>query len=232
MSIVLTIDPKRIQIDLDSISSHEATISLIPYNIIDRTLIKRPIHKFKRKMDILLKNNTIYHAQYKSTLFTQRNQVNQYFEDLYLNFKCEIEKKLGKTDQILLRISTNPWTLQAHFDCMENYLFMLYGSKTIYTFNLDSKFTISQERNFLQKTIKMNGHDISKLLLDKHGIRTKKTTIKAGDIFHIPKGTYHIVENENITVCSIVLNLYNYDSHDDNLDRRFNSLWGNIRPEE
>jgi hypothetical protein len=199
MSIVFTIEPKRIRIDLESISSNYAVIALIPYNTIDINLIKRPIHKFKRKMDILLKNNTIYHAQYKSTLFTQRNQVNQYFEDLYLNFKCEIEKKLGKTDQILLRISTNPWTLQAHFDCMENYLFMLYGSKTIYTFNLDSKFTISQERNFLQQTIKMNGHDISKLLLDEHGIRTKKTTIRAGDIFHIPKGTYHIVENENIT---------------------------------
>jgi hypothetical protein len=232
MSIILRIEPKRIQIDLDSFSSNSAMISLIPYNTIDIMLIKRPIHKFEGKMDILVKNNTLYHAQYKSTLFTQSNKVNSYFEDLFLNFKCEIEKKIGKTDQILLRISTNPWTLQAHFDCMNNYLFMLYGSKTIYTFKFDSTITISQERNFLQKTIKMNGDEITKLLLDEHGIRTEKTTIRPGDIFHIPIGTYHIVENKNITVCSIVLNLYNYDTSDDNVNKRFNSLWGNIRAED
>lgn len=232
MSIVLTIDPKRIQIDLDSISSHEATISLIPYNIIDRTLIKRPIHKFKRKIDILLKNNTLYHAQYKSILFIQRNPVNSYFEVLFLSFKSEIERIIGKTDEILLRISSNPWTLQAHFDCMNDYFFMLYGCKTIYTFKFDSSITISQERNFIQRTIRMSGDEISKLLLNEYGVRTAKTTIRPGDIFFIPIGTYHIVENENTTVCSIAINLYNYETYDENLDKRFNSLWGNIRPED
>jgi hypothetical protein len=233
MSIILTIEPKRIDIDLKYISSKEATISLIPYNIIDGALIKRPIYKFKSEMDRLIDNQTLYHTQHKSLLFSdKKNELNSYFEDIFSKFKSEIENKIGKTDKHLLRISSNPWTLQPHFDCMNNFLFMLYGTKIIYTFSFDNiKISISQERQFIQKTIRMNGEQISKLLLDEYNIHTVKTTIHHGDIFFIPLGTYHIVENDNSTKCTISINLYNYDTFDENVDKRFDSLWGDIKPE-
>lgn len=122
---------------------------------------------------------------------------------------------------LVLRIQSSPWRYHAHFDCYDQTIHILHGTKQWVLFNL--KFDdYKNEIDFLDTVC---GLDIDQLktILDSNNIEYETIITHVGEKLFIPKGVYHFTQNSNNEGC-IMLNTKNTKGCPI-LYERFKKIW-------
>ncbi|MGB1113140.1 MAG: cupin-like domain-containing protein, partial [Schleiferiaceae bacterium] len=114
----------------------------------------------------------------------------------------------------------SPWMYSSHFDCYDQYVYMLHGKKRWLLFDLDD---LETERKLVLQFAGKNIETVSEILR-ANGIPFKIKTIRAGDVLFIPEGQYHLVENEG-SQGTIFVNSPINKPVNLHLQSKFESLW-------
>jgi len=101
--------------------------------------------------------------------------------------------KNSNSSETMLRIQTSPWIYSAHFDCFDQFVYMLYGSKKWLLFNLTFD-DIDEEKGFIMSIANKSIKEVSEIL-NSNNISYETRTTKPGDTFFLPEGVYHLVES-------------------------------------
>ena len=228
---------KEFNVNLNDIQEFDTNIQVIPMNSVQNVLMKKKISEFYDKLQNIFENNTLYHLQCKLDLFSNTNRsckIVKYFEYL---FHTVVEKDIKQLlnisfYKIILRITSNPFNLQAHFDSTDNYILVLYGSKNIILFDLPQNITMEDEIKFLKDIAYMNNKQLAEYLYKLQNTTIAEYNIVKGDLLFIPAGKYHKVENIDDGCCSIILNMYNDENYKEHINERFCEIWGFSQPED
>lgn len=221
--------------EIEYLSKKCCLLKYIPYNTIvkeydSNVSIKAKILEEEGKLCSLFNNNSIYAIHYKSFLFeNENNDINTFFEKKYKSFYNQI-KVNEPFYKVLVRISSNPWSIHSHFDLDNNYLFVLYGSKQILIFDLDD-FTENEEKELLNDTVNFKIKE-TEIYLKQREVSYETYKLEAGKLFYIPSGKYHKVENDIKFPFTIMLNCYTKTKNDNNLNEKFYTFWGNLTPNQ
>ena len=140
-------------------------------------------------------------------------------EQKLIDYVKPVIKNAHSSDTIL-RIQNSPWVYSSHFDCYDQYVYMLHGKKRWLLFDLDD---LETERKLV---LQFAGRDIETVseILRANGIPFKLKTIHAGDVLFIPEGQYHLVENEG-SQGTIFVNSPINKPVNTQLESKFESLW-------
>ena len=109
---------------------------------------------------------------------------------------------------------------------------MLHGSRNVLVYDLPQDVSLKKEIEILKHIANFDNKQIKTFLHENFKINAKEFVIHKGDIFYIPAGKYHKIENVNDTNCSIMLNLYNDDEFDEHIDKHFEYIWGDSYAED
>ena len=151
--------------------------------------------------------------QYK-TDFTDNNPFSNAVGDFIKN-----NMGLESLNDCVIRVCSSPWHHKAHFDCVENYVVILYGSKTFLLFDM-YKLPIEKQRKILQ-VVKNMPIPMCAKTLEKYGISSETIILNEGDVLFLPSTIYHKVESREP---SILLN-YTFEGTVRDSPEKFSQLW-------
>lgn len=187
-------------------------------------LTKKTIESTYAERKIKDKYNTVFNSKIpeNTTYMVKIAKSNAIGCELdILNYVKPITEKY-ETDNIIVRIQTNPWRYAPHFDSMNQVAYMLYGTKKWIIWNVDFK-NDNEAQSFLQDINNLNFEQM-KTYLTNRGISYETKTLKPHDSLYIKYGTWHYVENVNTTRGTIMLNLH-MKNFDFETDYKFKKLW-------
>jgi len=127
---------------------------------------------------------------------------------------------LKSLDGCVIRVCSSPWHYKAHFDCIDNYATMMYGSKTFLLFDM-YKLPIEKQRKILNITKNMSIPECANTL-KTYGISSDTVVLKEGDVLFIPSPIYHKVESREPSI------LFNYTFEGKMIrdsPEKFSQLW-------
>lgn len=126
-----------------------------------------------------------------------------------------------KNEGLILRIQSAPWKYHAHFDCYDQTIQILHGTKHWILFNLN----FDEYKNELDFLDTICGLDMEQLkhILNSNNIEYETIVTHTGEKLFIPRGVYHFTQNSNEKGC-IMLNTKNTHGCPI-LYKRFNKLW-------
>ena len=145
-------------------------------------------------------------CQYKTNL-----EGNTKFENKYKKIANKWKKKLFpntfNNHSFTIRVCSSNWNFDAHFDCIDNTIVILDGSKTFLIFDI---FRHNLEMKILDD-MKSKSLEESKKVLNKYGIKWACIKVNKNETFRIKERIYHKVES---IVPNILLNI-KQSSNDD-----------------
>lgn len=127
-----------------------------------------------------------------------------------------------KKGTLKLKIQTSPWKYQAHFDCVNQWVHLLHGRKRWLLFKLNFN-DLEYERLFLDMYCGL-GCAAFMRVLEMYGIPYEVKNTFAGDVFFLPRGTYHLTENVG-REGTILVNISDENIKNDDVVKKFKSLW-------
>lgn len=202
-------------------------VQLSIFNTLRQTkdLATYPIKNEYHPLHILFKKQSLYQYEYKNRLDPDDNNplhktILSYIESL------DILSRLQKyTDDITIkiRICSGNWKFNSHFDCIYNFVFMLYGTKRFLFYSLDS-LSISEQKQFISKIFYKKQNEIIDIL-QKNNIKSKLIILKPGDMLYIPKGLYHMVEADEPSILINFIPELNTTLQKIICSYRFQTLW-------
>lgn len=132
----------------------------------------------------------------------------------------------GKPGAYTLKVQTSPWKYQPHFDCVSQWVHVLHGKKVWVLFDLpyEGAQQLALERTFLE-THRGKGWRALVEALTMEGIPHEVLHTKAGDVFYLPAGRYHLTENEGREGTIFVNVAEEEEGEDPALATRFQALW-------
>lgn len=187
-------------------------------------LTKKTIESTYAERKIKDKYNTVFNSKIpeNTTYMVKIAKSNAIGCELdILNYVKPITEKY-ETDNIIVRIQTNPWRYAPHFDSVDQVAYMLHGTKRWILWNVDFK-NDNEAQSFLQDINNLNFEQM-KTYLTNRGISYETKTMKPHDSLYIKYGTWHYVENVNTTKGAIMLNLH-MKKFDVETDYKFKKLW-------
>jgi len=158
-------------------------------------------------------------AQVKHVLsIPPTNKFDKYFVQKIKNSK--FSNLIDTSDQIKIRICTNPWKFPMHFDCTENFSVLLYGKKKFTT--MDMFTNKKDEEEFLLNTVNKSAFEINNLY---PASQTKILTAMTG--ISIPCNKYHSVESVDDSGITILINFINLSDKNKEKEclERWNPKW-------
>lgn len=173
--------------------------------------------------ELKTKYSKIFDQELRSRKNTMMIKIKESFctpdEQKLIDYVKPVIKNTPSSDTIL-RIQNSPWVYSSHFDCYDQYVYMLHGKKRWLLFDIDD---VEKERTLVLQLTGKNIKTVSKIL-KVNGINFKIKTIRAGDILFIPEGQYHLVENEG-SQGTIFVNSPVDKPPNQYLNSKFESLW-------
>jgi hypothetical protein len=148
--------------------------------------------------------------------------IDDWFLNKFTPILNQLYDKYGQSNEIKIRISTNPWKFHSHFDCVNNYGVQIYGQKSILLWS-----NKNHTKMLLSKLKNMSNNEAQEFLRKK-GIKTILWKTNPGDLFYIPQGWFHKIESINVGPGSILLN-YNINTSKytaKHCENTFKHLWG------
>lgn len=121
------------------------------------------------------------------------------------------------------RVCSAPWRFDSHFDCHENALRIVYGSKVITLFYMTGKSHLEQ-RDILKDLANRGTSDLVKTLQDKYEIHADTVRLRAGDEIFIPTGMYHFVEADEPSI-GINTKMYEATAPGSVCSTAFTTIW-------
>lgn len=138
-----------------------------------------------------------------------------------INYVKPVIKNSNNADT-MLRIQTSPWLYSAHFDCFDQFVYMLYGSKKWLIFNITFD-DMEEEKRFIISIANKSIKEVS-VILNSKNISYETRITKPGDTLFIPEGVYHLVESIG-RGGTIMANSRVDKPEDKNLIEKFYYLW-------
>ena len=158
----------------------------------------------------------VFEKQYRDELSTYMIKVTS---GPLLDF---VRPRIKKEGTLKLKIQTSPWRYQAHFDCVNQWVHMLHGKKRWLLFHLNFD-DVEYERLFLEM-YKGLGCNAFMRVLQMYGIPHDIKYTCTGDIFFLPRGTYHLTENVGHEG-TIFVNVSDENIKMDTITQKFKTLW-------
>jgi hypothetical protein len=173
-----------------------------------------PIKKLKTTYDTVFNSNT---SSVSYMLKTSNSLLTEYVSPLVEKYK--------NVDEIVLRVQTNPWRYSTHFDTYDQTIVMLDGVKRWIFFRKTFE-TLEEEIRFVKHVNGMTFENLQSYL-NLQTISYHLNTSRGGDIFFIPMGMYHAVENVNEGPGTIFINVIHH-GFDSELEDTFTKLWPTV----
>jgi len=130
--------------------------------------------------------------------------------------------KNSNSSETMLRIQTSPWLYSTHFDCFDQFVYMLYGTKKWLLFNLTFD-DIEEEKRFLISIANKSIKEVSEIL-NSNDISYETRITKPGDTFFLPEGVYHLVESGGLDGTIMVTSVTDKPQNKQ-LVEKFEYLW-------
>ena len=204
--------------------------SIKPSSILSQDIASYPVEKFKGNLQNVI-NKPPTEAS-PSTAFQWKSYLtpNSPVENWVLNRSQPIIQTINNEytaglppSELIIRMSTNPWSFHSHFDCLNNYAVQIYGQKDILLWKLQG-WGVTQQKELLRKLSQLNNAEAIKLL-KINNIPYKRWQTQPGDLFYIPQGWYHKIESINTTPLSILLNYNTHSNYKKQCNNVFKQLW-------
>jgi hypothetical protein len=186
--------------DISSISKNKHDVSHIVKQIeeiqdvpIERVAIYKTdsqngtwAHNFKRSSirEILNTSDINGRLQYKTDMIDDTHPL------------CSIMQNYFPGPHHTLRVCSKNWEFKSHFDCTDNTVVCIYGTKRFLVFDM---YDHPSELDILEYTKNMPT-DTLKLFLEEHGIKVRDYFLEPGDELYIRPKMYHRVESSDSSI--------------------------------
>ncbi len=143
-------------------------------------------HDFRKSSigEILSTSDTNARLQYKTDMVDDKHPL------------CKILKRHFRGSDYTVRVCSGNWDFKSHFDCDDNRIVGIYGSKRFLVFDMDDH---PDELYILEHTKNMP-IDILKPFLEKRKIKVHDHYLEPGDELYIRAGAYHRVESNGSSI--------------------------------
>jgi hypothetical protein len=137
-------------------------------------------------------------CQYKANVADgeqNMNKIQKYYSKLALKWHHKLLS--GSQDAVfMIRICSKNWIFDAHFDCVDNTVVILEGSKRFLLFEL---FNHKYEKQICQQ-MKGLTIDDSIYILDRYKIKWKHVKLNKNQSLFVRNGLYHKVQSDEPSV--------------------------------
>jgi hypothetical protein len=165
-------------------------------------------HDFRKSSirEILSTSDTNARLQYKTDMVDDKHPL------------CKVIKRRFRGVGYTLRVCSGNWEFKSHFDCDDNRIMGIYGSKRFLVFDM---FDHPSELDILEHTKNMP-IDILKPFLEKRKIKVQEHYLQPGDELYIKAGMYHRVEARE---SSIILGHAPPQKYTCRCQKKFSEIW-------
>lgn len=143
-------------------------------------------HDFRKSSigEILSTSDTNARLQYKTDMVDDKHPL------------CKIMKRHFRGSDYTVRVCSGNWDFKSHFDCDDNRIVCIYGSKRFLVFDM---YDHPNELDILEYTKNMP-IDILKPFLEKRKIKVQDHYLQPGDELYIRARIYHRVESNESSI--------------------------------
>ena len=165
-------------------------------------------HDFRKSSirEILSTSDTNARLQYKTDMVGDKHPL------------CKVIKRRFRGEGYTLRVCSGNWEFKSHFDCDDNRIICIYGSKRFLVFDM---YDHPNELDILEYTKNMP-IDILKSFLEKRKIKVQDHYLQPGDELYIRARVYHRVESNE---SSIIIGHAPPQKYTCRCQKKFNEIW-------